>query len=54
MITKELLIQRIQEYKETAQRFNDDSKINLGAAIALEELLPEFEEDKQEESDGTL
>ena len=50
MITKELLIQRIQEYKETAQRFNDDSKVNLGAAMALEQLLPELEkeEDKQE------
>ena len=49
MITKELLIQRIQEYKETAQRLNDDSKAHLGAAMALEQLLPELEEeDKQE------
>ncbi len=49
MITKELLMQRIQEYKETAQRLNDDSKANLGAAMALEQLLPELEEDKQED-----
>ena len=48
MITKELLMQRIQEYKETAQRLNDDSKANLGAAMALEQLLPELEEDKEE------
>jgi len=48
MITKELLKQRIQEYKETAQRLNDDSKANLGAAMALEQLLPELEEDKEE------
>ena len=49
MITKELLNQKIQEYKETAQRLNDDSKANLGAAMALEQLLPELKEDKQEE-----
>ena len=49
MITKELLIQRIQEYKETAQRLNDDSKANLGAAMALEQLLPELEEDCDDE-----
>ena len=49
MITKELLMQRIQEYKETAQRLNDDSKANLGAAMALEQLLPELGEDKQED-----
>ena len=49
MITKELLMQRIQEYKETAQRLNDDSKANLGAAMALEQLLPELEEDKEED-----
>ena len=48
MITKELLNQKIQEYKETAQRLNDDSKANLGAAMALERLLPELE-NKQEE-----
>jgi len=49
MITKELLEKKIQEYKQTAQRLNDDSKANLGAAWALEQLLPELEEDKQEE-----
>jgi len=49
MITKELLLKRIQEYKETAQRLNDDSKANIGAAQALEQLLPELEEDKQED-----
>lgn len=49
MITKELLVQRIQEYKETAQRLNDDSKANVGAAMALEQLLPELKEDKQED-----
>ena len=49
MITKELLEQRIQEYKETAQRLNDDSKANVGAAMALEQLLPEIEEAKQED-----
>jgi len=49
MITKELLNQKIQEYKEVAQRLNDDSKAHLGAAMALEQLLPELEEDKQEE-----
>lgn len=48
MITKELLEQKIQEYKEAAQRLNDDSKANLGAAWALEQLLPELEKDKQE------
>lgn len=48
MITKELLGQRIQEYKETAQQLHDDSKAHLGAAWALEQLLPEIEEDKQE------
>jgi len=47
MITKELLGKKIQEYKEAAQRLNDDSKANLGAAWALEQLLPELE-DKQE------
>ena len=45
MITKELLEQRIQEYKETAQRLNDDSKAHLGAAMALEQLLPELEKE---------
>ena len=54
MITKELLEQKIQEYKEIAQRLNDGSKANLGAAMALEQLLPELEEDKQEEPHGTL
>ena len=49
MITKELLEQKIQEYKEVAQRLNDDSKANLGAAMALEQLLPEIEEAKQED-----
>ena len=49
MITRELLIQRIQEYKEAAQRLNDDSKAHLGAAMALEQLLPEIEEAEQEE-----
>lgn len=48
MITRELLEQKIQEYKEIAQRLNDDSKANLGAAMALEQLLPELE-NKQEE-----
>lgn len=48
MITKELLEQKIQEYKEAAQRLNDDSKANLGAAWALEQLLSELEETKQE------
>jgi len=47
MITKELLIQQIQKYKEAAQQLNDDSKANMGAAAALEQLLPEF--DKEEE-----
>ena len=49
MITKELLTQRIQEYKEIAQRLNDDSKANLGAAMALEQLLPELEEENKQE-----
>ena len=49
MITRELLEKKIQEYKETAQRLNDDSKANLGAAMALEQLLPELKEDKQED-----
>ena len=48
MITEELLKQKIQEYKEVAQRLNDDSKANLGAAMALEQLLPELEENKEE------
>ena len=48
MISKELLERKIQEYKEAAQRLNDDSKVNLGAAWALEQLLSEVEEKKQE------
>ena len=48
MISKELLEQKIQGYKEEAQRLNDDSKVNLGAAWALEQLLSEVEEKKQE------
>ena len=46
MITKELLEKKIKEYRELAQRMNDNAKANLGAAMALEQLLAELE--KQE------
>ena len=49
MITKELLEQKIQEYREAGQRLNDDSKVNWGAAWALEQLLPKLEEENKQE-----
>ena len=53
-ITKELLQQKIQEYRQASEQCKMDSIANEGAIQALEFLLQEFdkEENKKAVSEG--